>query len=34
MSKGPVTRSDIRKISNQIMMEKDILRISFAYLIV
>ena len=32
--KGPVTRSDIRKRSNQIMKEKNILRVSFAYLIV
>ena len=34
LCKGPVTRSDIRKISNQIMKEKNILRVSFAYLIV
>ena len=34
LSKGPVTRSDIRKRSNQIMKEKNILRVSFAYLIV
>ena len=33
-SKGPVTRSDIRKRSNQIMKEKNILRVYFAYLIV
>ena len=33
-TKGPVTRSDIRNISNQIMKEKNILRVSFAYLIV
>ena len=32
--KGPVTRSDIRKRSNQIMKEKNMLRVSFAYLIV